>query len=542
MKNITISLLALICLPLLFTSCDDDKTKGGGGGTITEVSADPANPLGDKIFYEIFVRSFADSDGDGIGDLNGITDKLDYIEAIGAQGIWLMPINPSPSYHGYDVTDFTDINPDYGTLEDFDRLVSEAKSRGIDIVIDFVINHSSQEHPWFKNAMSATDAQYRDYYTFEKKTDVEAKCEAGEIPMVDDNYYNAGAWRNVWGVTNTTDYQYIGMFDGSMPDFNYGKSPNLNPVYDEILDAARFWMDRGIAGLRLDAIKHIYQNENGAENRIFLKKFYDDLNAEYPGIYMVGEVLSSTDAIAPFFSAIPSLFHFDAWWKLEGAMMQWGAQYYAKDMAEFYNKFKVYNKTFNAATKLSNHDEDRAISKLGGSVERAKVAAMAIMTTPGQPYIYYGEELGMSNLKSNGDEHVREPMLWGDEYTTTWRENTAPTATVKEQLSDGGSLLNFYRSATKLRNSVPALQHGTFTPVPWSELPHNFMAWYRSLGTTRVYVLMNGGSQTLEHTLNYDVNDAEVLFKEGAASYTASSSSFKVTLPPYSILILEKEF
>ncbi len=540
MRRITLNILALLCATTLLYCCEDPN-KGGGTTAPTEVAADKANPLGDKIFYEVFVRSFADSDGDGIGDLNGLTSKLDYIKAMGAQGIWLMPINPSPSYHGYDVTDFTDINPDYGTLADFDRLVSEAKARGIEIVIDFVINHSSEEHPWFKDAVSSIDAQYRNYYTIVHKDDVQSMSEAGEIAMVDDNYYNSGAWHNVWGSENTTDYKYIGMFSGVMPDFNYGRVPNLNPVYDEILDAARFWMDRGIAGLRLDAVKHIYQDERGAENRKLLKKFYDDLNAEYPNIYMVGEVLSGTDDIAPFFSALPTLFHFDAWWKLEGALMSWGAQYYAKDMAEMYNKFKIYNPTFNAATKLSNHDEDRAISKLGGSVERAKIAAMAVMTTPGQPYIYYGEELGMSNLKSSGDEYVREPMLWGDEYTTTWRENSAPTATVKEQLADGGSLLNFYRRAAELRNSTPALQHGTFTPVPWDGLPHNFMAWYRSLGTKRVFTLMNASSQTITHTLNYDVNGATVLFREGNAEFTPSSASFSVTLPAFSILVIEDE-
>ncbi len=518
--------------------CSDDN--GGGGSTVVDVAQDKANSLGGKIYYEVFVRSFADSDGDGVGDLNGVTAKLDYIASLGAEGIWLMPINPSPSYHGYDVTDYTAVHPDYGTLEDFDRLVSEAKARGIDVVLDFVINHTSQEHPWFVNAMTATDAEYRDYYTFVHKDEVQAKCEAGEVAMVDDNYYNSYIWRSPWGSGNTLDYRYIGQFDGSMPDLNYGRVPDLTPAYDAILSAAQFWMDRGAAGLRLDAIKHIYQNETGGENIKFLNRFYQDLLADYPDIYMVGEVLSGTSDIAPFTTAIPSLFHFDAWWKLEGGLTDWGAKYYAKDMQECYSTFAAYNPTFNAAVKLSNHDEDRAMSALGGNVELAKIAAAAIMTTPGQPYIYYGEEVGMSNTKSSGDEYVREPLLWGDSYTTTWRANTAPTATVEEQLLDENSLLNFYKEITAVRKATPALQNGTFTPLSYTNLPDYMMAWYRSLGAKRVYVLMNASGSSFSHTISFDLTDAKELMNYNGATFVTSGSSTTVTLPAYSIILLEK--
>ncbi len=529
--------LILLSGLLLFTiSCKEDTTGGGGDDPNPPlVQTDPANPYGDKVFYEIFVRSFADSDGDGIGDLNGVTAKLDYLVDMGVQGIWLMPISPSPSYHGYDVTDYKGIEPDYGTMADFDNLIVAANSKGIEIVLDFVINHSSDQHPWFTSAYNNTTASdYFDFYSFEPVDQVQYRCETDQVAMVDDYQYISGVWHGVG------DYRYIGAFNYTMPDLNYGRvDRGLNPVYDSIVEAAKFWLEKGASGLRLDAVKHIYQNERGEENLKLLKKFYNDLKVDYPNVYMIGEVLSETVDIAPFFLSIPSLFHFDAWWKLEGALLDWGPKYYAIDMQHAYNKFALYSDEFNAGTKLSNHDEDRTMSKLGGSVPLAKICAMAIMTTPGQPYIYYGEELGMSNFKTGGDEFVREPILWGDDYTTTWRSNTAPTATVAQQLADENSLLNFYRSAVKLRNETPALQHGTFTPIPWDPLPRNLMAWYRELGDKRVYVLMNGGSQSIVHALSYNTEGATELFNYGGALYSPVGDVTTITLPAYSMLVLE---
>ncbi len=532
-----LNLVLLLAFAIFSVGCE--KSGGSNNGDTVDIAADKANSLGEKIYYEIFVRSFADSDGDGIGDLNGVTAKLDYLTTLGVEGIWLMPINPSPSYHGYDVTDYTDVHPDYGTLADFDNLVTQAKAKGIDVVLDFVLNHTSQEHPWFVNAMSSEDAEFRDYYTFVHKDDVKSMCEAGEIAMIDDNYYNSSVWRYPWGEGNTLDHRYIGQFDGSMPDLNYGRVPDMTDAYYAILDAAKFWMKRGVAGLRLDAVKHIYQNETGTENLKFLSKFYEDLAAEYPDIYMVGEVLSGAEATAPFMASLPSLFHFDAWWKLYGDLTQWGAKYYAKDMQESYNTFKVYNSEFNAAVKLSNHDEDRAMTTLGGNVELAKIAAAAIMTTPGQPYIYYGEEVGMANAKTSGDEYVREPILWGDSYTTTWRENTAPTSTVAEQLSDDSSLLCFYQMITAARKATPALQRGTFVPLPYDSLPTSMMAWYRSLGDKRVFVLMNGSTEEFTHSINYNLKDAREIVNYKGGSFVASGSTTSVTLPAYSVLIVE---
>ncbi|MFI3239986.1 MAG: alpha-amylase family glycosyl hydrolase [Bacteroidales bacterium] len=525
-----LSTAALLCL----NSCSN---KHAG------VVAPESNPNGDKVYYEIFVRAFADSDGDGIGDLNGITENLDYLTELGVGGLWLMPIATSPSYHGYDVTNYKEVDPDYGTIEDFERLTSEAKKRGIDVITDFVINHSSNQHPWFLDAMSSPDAKYRDYYKFLPQADIERMCLAGEVPMVDDKIYEEKKWKEPKIDTTDKDYKYFSHFGPGMPDLEHGVVPDLNPVYYEIVDAAKFWMEHGAAGLRLDAVRHLYQDSLGVENVRLLERFYNDVNDAYPGTYMVGEVFSISEEVAPFFGGLPTVFSFDSWWKLENALIgRTEPKSYAEEMERLNKKLENVSKTYNSGTKLTNHDESRAISLLGESVDKAKIAAMALLTMPGQPYVYYGEELGMGNLKGvgRGDEYVREPLLWGNEYTTSWKENTAPTATVKEQLADENSMLNFYKTVIGIRNATPALQRGAFTPVPSKELPAALMAWSRSLGFSEVYTLMNASEEEINYTIDINLTNAKELFKKGDAKFIADGEKTILTLPAYSILLIEK--
>lgn len=536
--------LLLLAFISLF-SCEKPNDNDGNGGTPIEVPITDARAWDGvrrgEVFYEIFVRSFADSDGDGIGDLKGVTAKLDYLEQMGVTGIWLMPINPSPSYHGYDVTDYKEINPEYGTLADFDELVGKAKAKGIKIVLDFVLNHSASEHPWFKEALTSTTSKYRNFYCIEHKDEVKAKCEAGQVPMVDDKIYHADAWKVIAGEGNTTDHKYLGAFSHTMPDFNYGDPNAPTGAYTEILDAAKFWMARGAAGLRLDAVKHIYQNERGEANIDFLKKFYQDVKAAYPEVYMVGEVLSGMDDTAPFFRALPSLFHFDSWWKLKDALTSGVGKYYAKDMNEAILKFAGANPTHNAATKLSNHDEDRSLSKLGGDLKRARMAVMAIMTTPGQPYIYYGEEVGMKGMKNDGDEFVREPIVWGDSYTTTWRATTNPPATISAQESDQASLLNFYRMAVRLRNTYPALANGKMSfPYPERQAD-GLMYWQRSSSTEKIFVYMNSSLIKVKTSaLEPFGSNAKPIFSSGGAKLLKKGDQYEIELPTFSILLVEQ--
>lgn len=494
-------------------------------------------------FYEIFVRSFADSDGDGTGDLNGITAKLDYLAGLGVTGLWLTPINPSPSYHGYDVTDYKAVNPEFGTMADFKRLVSAARSRGIRIVLDFVINHSSDQHPWFVAAKKSETAPERNFYTFAKKADVQNLCQTGAVAMVDDNKYNSSWWRDVVGAENTTDYKYYGMFSHVMPDFNYGHVPELNPIYDSLLSAAGFWMEQGVAGLRLDAVKHIYQDEWGQENVKFLRRFYDDLRAEYPGIYMIGEVLGSTDQSAMFLGGLPSVFHFDSWWKLDDAIAKGQGRYYARDMQDAINKFRSVSASYNVGTKLSNHDEDRAMSKLGRNGDKARVAFAAIMTTPGQPYLYYGEEIGMFGMKTT-DENVREPLLWGDSFTPTKfpKSNNSTEQTVDniaKQSADPASLLNFYREFLRLRNTYEPLAKGSLSYPDPESVPRELMVFDRTSGGGSVRVIINVSGQEVEYSFVGPVTRG-VKAHNGARLLKFTDGSYVAEMKPYSIIVLEK--
>lgn len=535
------SIFALLFFALLIGCKDNNKNNGGGGGggtggavPIGQLKAWDGVKRGD-VFYEIFVRSFADSDGNGIGDLNGITAKLPYLDSLGVTGLWLTPINPSPSYHGYDVLDYKEVNPQFGTMQDFDNLISAADALGIKIVLDFVINHSSSEHPWFIDAQKSIDAPTRSHYSFETKVDVKQRCESGSVDMVDDNKYNGGSWRDVVGAGKTEDYKYYGIFSYTMPDFNYGRVPNLNPIYDEIISAAKFWMDRGAAGLRLDAVKHIYQNERGAENVKFLKRFYDDLKAAYPDIYMVGEVLAGMDDTAPFFGALPSLFHFDSWWKLKYALTSGVGKWYAKDMSEAITKFSAVNPNFNACTKLSNHDEDRAMSDFGGSEARAKIAIAAIMTMPGQPYIYYGEEIGMTGTKANGDQGVREPLPWGDSYTTSWCSITAAPKTIKEQCADKNSLWSFYQKMIKVRNIYPALASGNLTFKEPSSLPDNLLLYTRQGGGEKITIAINPTDKALSWM---GAPAGTPILSHNGANLIKGDGFYSLQLPAYSIIII----
>lgn len=492
------------------------------------------------FYYEIFPRSFADSDGDKIGDLNGVTAKLQYIKDLGCTGIWLTPINPSPSYHGYDVTDYKGVNPQFGSMADFDALIAEANKMGIKVILDFVINHSSNQHPWFIEADKNANSTERGYYMmYDRNANIKEMCESGQIPMIEDKKYNAGMWR-----VSSNANRYYGMFDGSMPDLNYGVLPNLNPVYDKVVDAAKFWMAKGASGLRLDAVKHIYQDSKSPQNWEFLNRFYNDVKAAYPNVYMVGEVLGGMDETAPYFQGLPSLFHFDAWWKLEGAIQNATGKYYAKDMIDAINKFKANRGDFNACIKLSNHDEDRAISKLGNSVEKAKVAFAVIATTPGQPYIYYGEEIGMSGMKDNDDKNVREPMLWGDNYYADWftpkNATEARLENVQKQLVNEASLLNFYKDFAKLRNSIPALANGDITYPNLETTPNELMVYTRSYNGEKVMVVVNTSNKTIDYNCKENVkgaikshNNAKIL------KLQKTEDGYIFEMPALSVLVIE---
>jgi len=477
--------ITVILFFILFAAACSRKA---GPVTVQPVTGLPAGTDGlpwwnDTIFYEIFVRSFYDSNGDGIGDFNGIIAKLDYLNDgdpktttdLGISGIWLMPVNPSPSYHGYDVSDYYSVNPQYGTMEDFKKLLDEAHQRGIRVIIDLVMNHTSVQHPWFSDSRDPNSAK-RSWY----------------IWSANDPGYNGPWGEKVW--YKSGDAYYYAVFSEGMPDLNY-----TNPeVRTEMKDVASFWLkDIGADGLRLDAAKHIVEEaqvqENSTSNHTWWKEFHTAYKANNPQALAIGEVWSSTEAVAAYLNGdeLDMVFNFD----LAGMTVSNVNGGFGSGLGiAIQNSIKaIPNGQF--GTFLTNHDQNRVMYQLGENLEKAKNAATVLLTIPGVPFLYYGEEIGMTGFKP--DERIRTPMQWtADEkagFTTgyPWQQFNMYYAehTVADQTDDPSSLLSHYRTLIQLRNQHAALRVGSFTVVNSASL--KVLAFIRQSKEETVLVVIN---------------------------------------------------
>ena len=446
----------------------------------------------DAVCYEIFVRSFYDSDGDGVGDLNGLIQKLDYINDgdpktqtdLGASCVWLMPIAESPSYHGYDVVDYYHVDREYGSNEDFKRLVAEAHQRGIRVLVDLVLNHTARDHPWFQAALADPASPYRDWYLWSK-----------------DHPRYAGPWgEQVWHRSPVRDEYYYGIFQGNMPDLNY-----RNPaVTAEMHKISAFWLkDLGADGFRLDAVKHLIEDgsvqENTPETIAWLREYRTFLTQTAAGAFTIGEVNSgSLDVLARYYpDQLDSYFEFNTGYGALTAADDGTAEPYLTTVEDAYRRLPFQR----WAPFLTNHDQERAMSALGGDQGKAKIAATALLTLPGLPFIYYGEEIGMLGAKP--DEQIRTPMQWsGDEkggFTTgrPW-ESFQPNyreGNVAAQDGDSDSLLNLYRRLIHLHTSHAALGHGSFTPLEVSN--SGVAAFVRQADDEAIMVVLNFADQPL---------------------------------------------
>lgn len=396
-----------------------------------------ANWWEDAVFYEIFVRSFYDTDGNGIGDFQGVTQKLNYLQNLGITAIWLMPIHPSPSYHGYDVTDYYSVNPEYGTMDDFKNLLKEAHERDIRIIIDLILNHTSSEHPFFVEANRDVDSRHRDWY--------------------------------IWSDTSRGQYWhpgshgfYYGFFSEGMPDLNY-RNPEVTA---EMFNVTRFWLKEvGVDGFRIDAAKHLIEEgekiENTQSTHDWYKEFYEYYKSSSSGAYTVGEAFGAGAFIAKTYqNQFDHLFNFEL---ASGFLssVRTGTNTPVNSAIKFTLKDDPH---FHFATFLTNHDQDRVMSVLEGDIDKAKVAAFLLLTSPGTPFIYYGEEIGMQGRKP--DEDIRRPMQWSSEenagFTTAvpWRAPASdyPQVNVAAQENDPDALLPHYRELIRLRRETPALR------------------------------------------------------------------------------------
>jgi len=431
------------------------------------------------VCYEVFVRSFFDSNGDGIGDLNGLIEKLDYIDTLGADCIWLMPVAASPSYHGYDVSNYYRVEPAYGSNDDFKRLVAEAHRRGIRVLVDMVLNHSSSEHPYFQAALHDTTSPYRAWYRF-------SPSPLGNGPHGGDD----------WHRSPVRDEYYYGVFWSGMPDLNY-QTP---AVREEAKKIATFWLrDMDVDGFRLDAVPYLV--EEGAclmgcpGTHAFLHEYAAHVDSVKPGAYTIGEAWGSIDAMLPYYpDQLTSYFGFELADSLLSVVRDGSAAGLLAGFLRLQDTLPVYR----WSPFLSNHDQTRVLTALGGDVTRAKLAATLLLTLPGLPFIYYGEEIGMTGDKP--DPRLRTPMQWsprpGVGFTTgtPWEapQPDSMTANVAVEDADPASLLNLYRRLIHLRKHNDALATGTL--VSLSATSTRIAAYLRRAGSHAVLVVANLGA------------------------------------------------
>jgi alpha-amylase len=441
------------------------------------------------VFYEVFVRSFADSTtgplaNDGIGDLQGLIEKLDYLNDgdpatdgdLGVTGLWLMPIMQSPSYHGYDVTDYYTVNSEYGTNEDFERLVAEAHKRGIKIIIDLVLNHTSSEHPWFVEARDMPGSERRDWYLWseEKPNDL-------------------GPWgQEVWH-DSPTGY-YYGLFWEEMPDLNL-ENPQVTA---EMHKVARFWLeDLGVDGFRLDAARHLIEEgsiqESTQATHQWWKGFRTVVKASNPEALEVGEMWTRGANVVEYLRGdeLDLAFDFDL---AEALVSYVGMRTGNRIQGALASSYALYGSGL-SATFLTNHDMNRVMSMLRGDAAKAKLAASVLLTAPGVPFVYYGEEIGMTGQKP--DEMIRTPMQWsagqnaGFTAGTPWEplNGDYEEKNVARQTADPTSLLSLYRDLIHLRLAHPALQVGDYHPVASTDA--GIVAYLRSSDEEKVLMIIN---------------------------------------------------
>ena len=435
-------------------------------GTVTAT-----NETNARVYYQIFVGSFSDSNGDGIGDLRGIIERMDYLNdgndnsglSLGVEGIWLSPIFVSPSYHKYDCSDYYKIDPKFGTMEDLQELIGLCHQRGVQIILDFVINHTATNHPWFMEFKSAhhnfdVDNKYYDFYNFSTTQE--------------DGYHALG-----------NGEFYEGHFSGEMPELNYD-----NPeVRQAMVDAAKFYLDMGVDGFRFDAAKYIYYGEE-TPNIDFWNWYMGQLRSIKPDIYTVAEVWDSDAVTIPYFSST-NCFNFSmsqVSGRVADAAKGGNVNSYMSYIANYLQSIRAQKADAMLCTFIANHDMDRAAGYLTTAMGHAQVAANLSILTPGSPFIYYGEEIGMLGSRggANTDANRRLAMLWGDgdpvkNPTGSTYKAEQVNGTVKDQLSNSDSLYNHYKKLIGIRKANPEIACGEFTALSLSGKAGGFLASYQ---------------------------------------------------------------
>lgn len=497
-----------------------------------------------RNFYQIFMYSFCDSNDDGVGDFKGIISKLDYLNDgdpnggndLGIDGIWLTPINPSESYHKYSVEDYKAVDKEFGTLDDFKTLLKEADKRGINVILDLVLNHSSDQHPWFVKACQEVKEGkldgYAQYYHIVKK----------------DDEVGSSTYLRIDG----TDYYYEANFDKSMPELNLSNEK----VREEIKDIMKFWLDMGVSGFRLDAIK--YYDTGGDDGQEFCKWLVDTAKDIKKDAYIVGENWSGTSQIADWYSTgIDSQFNFpmsQAIGTYETAVRSGDANKLCKSVKSWGETIADKNENAIDCSFLSNHDISRSGAALGKNLQNEKMAAVSYMLSPGNPFIYYGEEVGLLGSTDN-DGSYRLPMPWNG---TEWENIHLPSiafsiaeesvvTTVEKAQKDDNSLLKTYQQLIKLKLQNPEIARGKITDVieSGSDNAAGYVTKYNDSGVIIFYNLSKTESAAVDvpkDKLEYSGIAGQVTAQDpdSNGSYAqATLDGTSLTIPPMTVVVLK---
>ena len=481
-------LFSILLVLMLLTGCAAPAVQSGTEIALAEIAQLGTSPDDNyRTWYEIFVYSFCDSDGDGIGDLKGVLSKLDYLEELGVNGIWFMPLHPSQSYHKYDVSDYFQIDPAYGTLEDFRDLLAACKERDIHVIMDLVLNHTADNHPWFQEAC--------DYL---RSLPAGEEPKANVCPYVNYYYFTREPAVNCHPISGS-DWYYEGNFSPNMPDLNLG----YGPVRREIDAIMSYWLGMGVDGFRLDAAKEFYSG-NTPKNLEVLSWIQETAASYKEDVYLVAEVWDGFGAVTEYYkSGITSLFDFpfgSSGGKIVTILRNAGNDTQIPTYAEALEKadtaYAGANPAYIDAPFLSNHDVGRIAGFVSRDENKTKLAGAMNLFMSGSAFIYYGEEIGM--LGGDNDPSKRAPMYWNvarDKGTTAPPPDCRlpeeyPFGSLEEQQEDDLSVYNYYRRAVAIRQALPVISHGKTT----AEKPLNFgciSAFRKTWGEEECIILVN---------------------------------------------------
>jgi glycosidase len=482
------------------------------------------------IFYEILVRSFYDGNGDQIGDMAGLRQKIPYLKELGIDAVWLMPVFQSNSYHGYDVSDYLTIESDYGTNQDFRDFLLEAHRSGIRVIVDLVINHTSSRHPWFLAASSDRQDARRSFYVWQTRL---------------DDVSETGPWgQQIWHFMNGT--YYVGLFGSGMPDLNYRNQE----VRQEIKNISRYWLDPdqdgdfsdGVDGFRLDAAMHI-DNEDSDVTHHWWREWNAMLKSLRPDVFLVGENWTDTASISSFYADMDASFNFPLSDQL--IAMANGHQVDILTLIDnMHEAYQVYSEHFIDATFLRNHDQNRVASDLGGSIPKIKLAASLLLTLPGAPFLYYGEELGQRGAKP--DENIREPFDWyqgasGVGMTSMTKGGFHHSAvytvandgiSLEEEQGKASSVFEHYKQLIAIRREYAQIFAGNYTQI---ETPASTYGYRITTPASNVNLIVIHNLAEVSSTLLAPENLLEL---QTACNYSRGEA---ITLEPFGSVILRSE-